>query len=123
MLERVQASGRHLLGLINDVLDLSKIEAGQLALSVTDYSMPEIVERVVTATGPLAAEKGLALKVQLARRAAGRPGRRPADHAGAAQPGRQRDQVHRGRRGRRERHGGERRVRGRGRGHRTWDRS
>ena len=65
VLERVQASGRHLLGLINDVLDLSKIEAGQLALSVTDYAMPEIVERVVTATGALAAEKGLSLKVSL----------------------------------------------------------
>ena len=65
VLDRVQASGRHLLGLINDVLDLSKIEAGQLALSVTDYAMPEIVERVVTATGALAAEKGLALKVSL----------------------------------------------------------
>ena len=65
VLERVQASGRHLLGLINDVLDLSKIEAGQLALSVSDYSMPELVERVVLATGPLAGEKGLALKVSL----------------------------------------------------------
>ena len=58
ILDRVQASGRHLLGLINDVLDLSKIEAGQLALSVSDYSMSEIVERVVLATGPLAGEKG-----------------------------------------------------------------
>ena len=47
------------------MLDLSKIEAGQLALSVSDYSMPELVERVVLATGPLAGEKGLALKVSL----------------------------------------------------------
>jgi signal transduction histidine kinase len=65
VLARVQASGRHLLGLINDVLDLSKIEAGQLALSLVNYSMPELVERVVLATGPLAGEKGLALKVLL----------------------------------------------------------
>jgi signal transduction histidine kinase len=63
ILDRVQSSGRHLLGLINDVLDLSKIEAGQLALSVTDYAMPEIVERVVNATGSLAAEKRLALRI------------------------------------------------------------
>jgi signal transduction histidine kinase/HAMP domain-containing protein len=63
VLERVQGSGRHLLGLINDVLDLSKIEAGQLALSLGDYSMKEVVQTVFTATESLAAAKRLALKV------------------------------------------------------------
>ncbi|MEA2984060.1 MAG: hypothetical protein QOD94_314 [Alphaproteobacteria bacterium] len=66
VLERVQANGRHLLGLINDVLDLSKIEAGQLTLSVADYSLSEIVHNVFTAVEPLASEKQLALKVDLA---------------------------------------------------------
>ena len=52
--------------LINDVLDLSKIEAGQLTLSLTDYSMKDVVHSVLTAAEPLAAEKKLALKVAMA---------------------------------------------------------
>jgi signal transduction histidine kinase len=62
---RVQKSGRHLLGLINDVLDISKIEAGQLKLSIGDYSFHEVVQSVTTAVESLAAEKKLALKVDL----------------------------------------------------------
>jgi signal transduction histidine kinase len=65
-MQRVDRSGRHLLALINDVLDLSKIEAGQLTLSLGDYSLKEVVETVVTALEPLAAEKKLALTVTLA---------------------------------------------------------
>jgi GAF domain-containing protein/anti-sigma regulatory factor (Ser/Thr protein kinase) len=66
VLTRVDASGRHLLGLINDVLDLSKIEAGQLTLSVADYSIAEVVQTVVAATESLAAEKKLLLKAEIA---------------------------------------------------------
>ena len=61
-LERVKANGQHLLGLINDVLDLSKIEAGQLTLSLGNYSMGEVVQAVVSAVESLASEKKLALK-------------------------------------------------------------
>jgi signal transduction histidine kinase len=63
VLERVDKSGRHLLGLINDVLDLSKIEAGQLTLSLNDYSLREIVQTVLASVESLAAEKQLALRV------------------------------------------------------------
>jgi signal transduction histidine kinase len=66
VLERVQQSGRHLLDLINDVLDISKMEAGQLTLSLNDYSMAEVVYTVSTAVESLTTEKGLALKVDLA---------------------------------------------------------
>jgi signal transduction histidine kinase len=59
VLERVQSNGRHLLGLINDVLDLSKIEAGQLSLSISKYSMREVVQTVIAATEALVAEKKL----------------------------------------------------------------
>ena len=65
VLERVQANGRHLLGLINDVLDLAKIEAGQLTLSLADYSMKEMVNGVIAAVEPLAAAKQLAFKSDL----------------------------------------------------------
>jgi signal transduction histidine kinase len=57
--ERVQQSGRHLLGLINDVLDLSKIEAGSMELSPTEYAAQDIVETVSSSLRSLAAEKGL----------------------------------------------------------------
>jgi GAF domain-containing protein len=62
-LERARNSGQHLLGLINDVLDLSKIEAGQLTLSLADYAMEEITHAVATNVESLAAEKKLALHV------------------------------------------------------------
>jgi signal transduction histidine kinase len=65
VMQRVQKSGRHLLSLINDVLDLSKIEAGQLELALKDYSFHDTLNTVVTAIEPLAAEKGLTLTMDV----------------------------------------------------------
>lgn len=73
VLERLQKNGVHLLGLINNVLDLSKIEAGHLSLSLNDYSMEEVVQTVFTAVESLAAEKNLVLKVAVPQSLA--PGR------------------------------------------------
>ena len=61
ILGRVQSNGKHLLGLINDVLDLSKIEAGQIALQLEEYSIADIVQTVLTATDSLAREKNLTI--------------------------------------------------------------
>ena len=65
VLDRIQRNGRHLLGLINDVLDLSKIEAGQLNLTLADYSLKDVVRAAFSAVEPLAAEKKLKLKVKM----------------------------------------------------------
>ena len=66
VLKRVESNGKHLLGLINDVLDLSKIEAGQLVLELSDYSLQDIAQTVRSTLEPLAADKKLLFKVELA---------------------------------------------------------
>ncbi|MGH7312524.1 MAG: sensor histidine kinase, partial [Candidatus Rokuibacteriota bacterium] len=60
-LSDIQANGRHLLRLINDVLDLSKIEAGRLELVADAYAVVDVVEAVRASLRSLAAEKGLEL--------------------------------------------------------------
>ena len=73
VLKRLEANGRHLLGLINDVLDLSKIEAGQLVLELSDYSVQDIAQTVRSTLEPLAVDKKLAFKVEV-------PARLPPGH-------------------------------------------
>ena len=58
----IQTNGRHLLRLINDVLDLSKIEAGRMELALTEYSAEEVVNTVRASLRSLAEEKGLDFK-------------------------------------------------------------
>ncbi len=66
VLKRLESNGKHLLGLINDVLDLSKIEAGQLVLELSDYSLEDIAQTVRSTLEPLATDKKLAFKVEVA---------------------------------------------------------
>ena len=58
-LHDVQINGKHLLNLINDVLDLSKIEAGRMELVLSEYSVQDVIEAVCASLQSLAAEKGL----------------------------------------------------------------
>jgi signal transduction histidine kinase len=66
ILKRLEANGKHLLGLINDVLDLSKIEAGQLILELSDYCIQDIAQTVRSTLEPFAADKKLGFKVEVA---------------------------------------------------------
>jgi signal transduction histidine kinase len=58
-LRDIQTNGRHLLRLINGVLDLSKIEAGRMELNLADYAVSDVVALVHSSLRSLAAEKGL----------------------------------------------------------------
>ncbi len=61
----VQKSSRHLLALINDVLDISKIEAGQLTLSFSNFDLRESIEKTVHLVQPLVQKKALDLTVEI----------------------------------------------------------
>ena len=62
----VKDSGQHLLALINDVLDISKIEAGQIEIANAPFDLPESIQKVVQTVTPLADKKQLSLIVQIA---------------------------------------------------------
>lgn len=62
----VQNSAKHLLDLINDVLDVSKIEAGQLEVKFRDFDLRSSLERLAVSMKPLAEQKGLELRVSIA---------------------------------------------------------
>ena len=62
----VKDSSRHLLSLISDVLDISKIEAGQLEVAIEPFNMCEAIKKVVKTLTPMAEKKGLALVAEIA---------------------------------------------------------
>jgi len=64
-LKTIQSSGRHLLSLINDLLDLAKIESGKVEIRLQETVCGEVVEEVVTTLRPLAQAKSLELRVVL----------------------------------------------------------
>ena len=63
--QQVQESGEHMLTIINDILDISKIETGRLELEVAEFDLHETIERACVPAGLEAQEKGIQLEVQI----------------------------------------------------------
>src|SRR2546427_3136033 len=61
-LKDIYASGTHLLSLINDILDLSKIEAGRMELEVTDFDLPQAIDNALTLVRERAGRRGIRLE-------------------------------------------------------------
>ena len=66
-LTRIRSNGKHLLGLINTVLDIAKIESGQFNLNLGEYALENVIETVRAATDALAESKKLSLKTEVAK--------------------------------------------------------
>ena len=64
-LGKIEASANHLLGVINDILDISKIEAGHLVLEVKDFSPQQLLRQIVDMVEAKAIEKGLSIVVMV----------------------------------------------------------
>jgi signal transduction histidine kinase len=67
-LRDIEGSGRHLLSLINDILDLSKIEAGRMDLELRTFALPEAIENAVVLVRERATRRDIALSVELDER-------------------------------------------------------
>jgi signal transduction histidine kinase len=64
-LKDIHASGQHLLSLINDILDLSKIEAGRMELELTDFDLPTALDNALTLVRERAGRRGIALQMNV----------------------------------------------------------
>ncbi|MES2261060.1 MAG: PAS domain S-box protein [Pseudomonadota bacterium] len=64
-LEKIRFAGEHLLGIIDDILDISKIEAGKLEIEQVDFALDHVIQTLTTVVAPKAAGKGLTLEFEL----------------------------------------------------------
>ena len=94
-LDRIHRAGRHLLQLINEILDLSKIEAGRLELDSEDVEVAPVLREILVTAEPLAAQNGNRLEIAPCRRSRPDAGRSASPAANRAQSVEQCLQVHR----------------------------
>ncbi|WP_277423194.1 histidine kinase dimerization/phospho-acceptor domain-containing protein, partial [Pseudomonas viridiflava] len=64
-LEKIRFAGEHLLGIIDDILDISKIEAGKLAIEQVDFALEHVIQTLTTVVAPKAASRELELVFDL----------------------------------------------------------
>ena len=67
-LARVDSNGRHLLGIINDILDISRIEAGRMPLRLSEFRLPELVGEVLAEVEPIVAQSTVHIEAAVDRR-------------------------------------------------------
>ena len=93
-LQKIQSAGKHLLELINGILDLSKIEAGKMALSRETFDVREMIDELLDTVGPLVRKNNNTLDGALRRRRRHDERGSHEDPADPAQSAQQRRQVH-----------------------------
>ena len=64
-MRQLDGAGQHLLSIINNILDLAKIEAGKIILDERDFALPALLEEVRSLVGPMADAKGLAVQIDV----------------------------------------------------------
>ena len=99
-LHDIHSSGQHLLSLINDILDLSKVEAGRMELELSDFDLPAALGNALTLVRERAQTHGIALELDVDPQVGEDPRRRAQGEADRAEPALQRGQVHARRRAR-----------------------
>ena len=67
-LARVDSNARHLLGIINDILDISRIEAGRMPLRLSEFRLPELVGEVLAEVEPIVAQSSVHIEASVDRR-------------------------------------------------------
>ena len=93
-LGRIESNGRHLLTIINEILDISRIEAGRMPLQISTFRVPELVAEVKAELEPIILRSKLTVTLDLPQGSAADLERPPEGEADPAEPAEQRAEVH-----------------------------